>query len=143
MNAASAEDQSGVNDILATWVAQLMRPFKLVKDQGFTDYVKLVSSVQGEVYVPSAYTIQKLVVSLSSEIRSSLQFRIASECCFFSASSDIWTARSNSTFISLTIHYVTEDFFMQNWVLEVEELPGSIQELQLQLIYVVVFVPGV
>jgi hypothetical protein len=38
--------------------------------------------------------------------------------------SDIWTDGDGHSYISLTIHFVTDGFELRSWTLEVHELPG-------------------
>ena len=39
---------------------------------------------------------------------------IAWECVHFSLTSDIWSSRTNEAYISLIIHYLTDNFDMRN-----------------------------
>ena len=119
------EEQQYATDLLAIWVASDIRLFTIVEDKGFRRYVDYIKSIRGSIKVPSRQVIAERVPAVTSHARSILHQKLQNQCKFYSASSDIWTLRAKDSYISFTIHYITDDFFMKSWLLEVRHLPGK------------------
>ncbi|RLN96681.1 hypothetical protein BBJ28_00026154 [Nothophytophthora sp. Chile5] len=138
---AQSVDQRQADDLLAKWVASSLRPASIVEDPGFLNYVKFVNSVSKEVRIPSRQTVTTRIRSNAAELRASLSLRLAakSECDYFSASSDIWTSMTAESYMSLTLHYVDENFNMNGWTLEVVSLPGKHDALSIGSALVSIF----
>lgn len=123
----TCEEQAYANHILASWLAESHRPFNLVNDPGFHRYVKYVESIlNGDgLRIPSRTKVTNDVINLASQLRASLMLRLRQDCECFHATTDIWSDRAARSYISLTIHYFEEDFNLNEWVLNVQPIPGK------------------
>eukprot|EP00644_Phytophthora_capsici_P002978 jgi/Phyca11/102729/e_gw1.7.1037.1 len=120
----SAEQQKRVNLLLAEWIARHFRPIKIVEDAGFIVFIRYITEdiCRIKISLPERTKIAQQIVALAVEYRKLVRQAIAKGCCYFSMTCDIWTSRNTKSYISLTIHYVDNDFCPQNWTLEVKEL---------------------
>ncbi|KAF1316110.1 hypothetical protein FI667_g15657, partial [Globisporangium splendens] len=98
----------------------------MVVDDGFVEYIQYITEDFGQVKVkiPKRTQLRKEIVNIAADLRQHLKDAIRKGCDYYSMTSDIWTARSVHSYISLTLHYVDENFSPKSWTLEVEELPG-------------------
>lgn len=58
-------------------------------------------------------------------MREMLKKTIEKEMLYYSATTDIWTSCATESYISFTLHYVTESFEMQNWTIEIKGFSGK------------------
>ena len=103
-------------------VAMNNQPFSIVNDQGFIDlmahlelrYLILSRKYFDEVMFPLAYQ------SLRSDIA-----KVLKKSSYFSFTTDIWTnLKTNTSFISLTAHWLNESFVHNHRVLHCREMEG-------------------
>lgn len=120
------DQQKHVHRLLAKWIACHFRPFVIVEDEGFIAFAYYITHDLGRVRLdfPKRIHIRHEIVILAADLRTRIQDDIATGCTYFSLTSDMWTARNARSYISLTIHYVDDNFCSKNWTLEVRELPG-------------------
>ncbi|RLN48432.1 hypothetical protein BBJ28_00000074 [Nothophytophthora sp. Chile5] len=123
--AAGTAEQRHADDLLAMWIASSLRPASIVEDPGFINYVNYVNGAPQALSVPAREMVVAHIRSKAAELRASLKLRLATECDYFSASSDIWTSRSAESFLSVTLHYLDADYNLNGWTLEVERLPDK------------------
>ena len=57
-------------------------------------------------------------------VESRMRNAMNSEMKYFSATTDMWSGTTREAFISLTIHYLTEEFIQRNFTLEVSPIRG-------------------
>ncbi|KAF1315008.1 hypothetical protein FI667_g16292, partial [Globisporangium splendens] len=98
----------------------------MVEDDDFVECIQYITEDFGQVKVkiPKRTQLRKEIVNIAVDLRQHLRDAIRKGCDYYSMTSDIWTARSVHSYISLTLHYVDENFSPKSWTLEVEELPG-------------------
>ncbi|EGZ19404.1 hypothetical protein PHYSODRAFT_373558, partial [Phytophthora sojae] len=97
------------------------RPFTIVNDK----YSRMLNSIQGYVKTVKPWKAREGVEIVAAELRVVLKEKVGVDCVYYSASTDIWTARSKRGFISFTLHYLDENFKMHCWILEIKPLPGK------------------
>ncbi|POM71607.1 Zinc finger BED domain containing hypothetical protein 1-like [Phytophthora palmivora] len=119
-DACSPEDQERADDLVAIWVAKSTRPFSIVEDKYFLKYVQHLNQVQGIVMVRKHWRVRERVEDIAVDLRVTLKQTILDEW-----SSNIWTSKSKMGFICFTIHYLTREFKMRSWVLEVKCIKGK------------------
>ncbi|RLN91127.1 hypothetical protein BBJ28_00023770 [Nothophytophthora sp. Chile5] len=124
--AVSPQQQSHVNELLALWIAGSLRPLSTVSDKGFSALIRYLTSDLGgvEVRLPSRTQVRADIAQQAAELRASLKNKLAKECGYYSVTTDIWTSRTARSFLALTVHYLTLQFQLCNWTLEVEHFPG-------------------
>lgn len=65
------------------------------------------------------------MMKLAECVMKKLKEAINTEVDFYSITTDIWSSRMMQSFMAVTLHYLTEEFEMKNFVLEVSPLKGS------------------
>ena len=109
---------------LVKWVAESLRPFSIVEDKGFQEFVQFLCNVNGRFDLPSRYKLKKYLSKISFLTTTKMREMIKRDMKYFSTSTDIWSSRKMDSFMALTLQYVTEDFKMVNFTLEVSQLHG-------------------
>ncbi|KAJ8571857.1 hypothetical protein ON010_g4976 [Phytophthora cinnamomi] len=120
------QQQVHLNKLLAAWIARHFRPMIIVEDEGFIAVIRYITEdISGiEVTLPERTKISQEIVALAVDYRRRVRLAMKVGCLYFPITSDIWTARNYKSYISVTVHYVDDDFCPQSWTLEVKELPG-------------------
>ncbi|EGZ10862.1 hypothetical protein PHYSODRAFT_418793, partial [Phytophthora sojae] len=107
------QQQVHLNKLLAAWIAHHFRPMIIVEDEGFIAVIRYItediSAVQ--VSLPERTKISQEIVALAVEYRKRVKLAMKVTC-------DIWTARNSKSYISVTVHYVDNEFCPQSWTLE-------------------------
>ncbi|GMF29752.1 unnamed protein product [Phytophthora fragariaefolia] len=119
-------EQQNVNKLLGRWVARHFRPMIVVEDEAFKEFVFYITHQLDHVKfaLPNRSQLRNEIVALAVYFRKLVTEDILHCCVFYSLTSDIWTGRDGHSYISLTIHFLTEAFELRSWTLEVQELPG-------------------
>ncbi|GMF37317.1 unnamed protein product [Phytophthora fragariaefolia] len=122
----TAEQQNHANQLLAVWVATSLRPFTIVEDEGFIAYAKYISEVVSgvKIEIPSRIKLREDIVRVAIRLRATLLDILKRECRYYSVTTDIWTSRNTDGYMALTLHYVTIDFRIRSWTLEVQAFAG-------------------
>ncbi|KAJ8562035.1 hypothetical protein ON010_g7641 [Phytophthora cinnamomi] len=122
----TGDQQKRFNRLVAKWPAYHFRPMVIVEDEGFVDFVRIITEDLGrmKVKVPKRTQLRHEIVVLAADFLRRVQDDIRRCYLYFSITTDIWTARNTRSYISLTIHYIDEAFYLKNWTLEVQEIPG-------------------
>ena len=50
---------------------------------------------------------------------------ISVNCSIFSSTSDMWSSRTMKAFMAVTIHFLTDEFIMRSYTLEVKPVLGK------------------
>ena len=98
------------------------QPFSIVEDQGF---IELIAHLEPHYLIPSRkYFTQDALPKLYSEVRGMIANEL-DQAMFISFTSDLWTcSKSNESFISLTGHWLDEDFNYKSAMLNARHFPG-------------------
>ena len=121
---ASNADQLKGEAILVKWVAESLRPFTIVEDSGFREFVQFLCNLNKEFSVPGRQKLRSQLVLFAEMLREKIVEKIDKDVKFFSATTDIWNSRTMESFMALTLHSLTEDFHPINFTLAVEPLRG-------------------
>lgn len=111
-----------LNEAVAYFVCKDSQPFTAVEGVGFRH---LMNQAEPRYQVPSATTISRTVLPT---VYDSVRRRLKSEvdkAKYISLTSDIWRSRAKDEYISLTAHFVTEDFELKHPCLGVFEFDES------------------
>jgi hypothetical protein len=121
------EQQKKANTLLTTWLAKSQRPFSLVEDQGFRDYVEYITQdLAGmKVDIQSRTGIAVEVGHQATQLRASLKAKIKANCDRYCLTTDLWSDRSMRGFMAVTLHYLDAEFEMNDWTLEVIRFEGK------------------
>ena len=124
LQSVSPADQKVGEARLVKWIAESLRPFSIVEDEGFKEFAEFLCNVNGRFVIPSRFKLTKDLSKMSSLITKKMKEMMKRDMKYFSASTDIWSSRRMDSFMALTLHYVTDKFRMVNFTLEVAELHG-------------------
>ena len=85
------------------------QPFSVVEDPGF---IRLVSVLEPRYVIPSRkYLIDKVLPTVHSDVTSWVKNEIET-VSYFSFATDAWSAAAgNASLLSLTAHWLTDNFF--------------------------------
>ena len=84
-----------------------------------------MNSLKTSVKLPRRTSVTECVSDMAQGLREQLKKKIVSEAQWFCTTTDIWTSRALVSFISFTVHYLTEEFESRSWNLEVRKLSGK------------------
>ena len=109
---------------MVRWIAESLRPFSIVEDEGFKEFSEFLCNVNGRFVIPSRYKLRKYLSKISSLTTRKMREMMKKDMRYFSASTDIWSSRRMDSFMALTLQYATDEFKMVNLTLEVSQLHG-------------------
>jgi hypothetical protein len=111
--------------LLAKWIANSLRPFLIVEDNGFHDFVDFLCSLHRQFSVPSRTKMRNQLVAFGELVESNMKDKIKNNVKYFSAMTDIWFSRTMESFMAITLHALIDDFPMINLTLDVMPLQGK------------------
>ncbi len=96
-----------------------------MEDKGFIELVEFVNYLKNAVELPRRTCVAEHIREKAAKCRIELKKRIKSEALFYCTTTDVWSSRALSAFIGLTIHYLTKEFELVSWNLEVQKFEGK------------------
>jgi len=107
---------------LIRWITIDMLPFSIVDSVYFNDFIKKLNP---KFQCPSRVTIKKEIISEFDSRRQLVidYIRNIPGCCSFTT--DIWSSLNNEAFIGVTIHYITNEWKLKHFTLEITQITGS------------------
>ncbi|RXM31651.1 Zinc finger BED domain-containing protein 1 [Acipenser ruthenus] len=101
-----------------------LRHFSIVEDRGFR---LLIDKLEPHYDIPhrtsfSASIIPDLFAKQQTRVKQTIH---NDSHPALGMASDIWSSRANDSFISLTVHYLTEDFKMKRYLLDTPYFPEA------------------
>lgn len=115
---------------LTTAVAEMMaldfQPCSIVEDQGFMQLLKIA---EPRYSLPCRTTFSRNIIpKLYEDKRLKMVEKFAHDgknLQSLSITTDLWTSRTGDPFISLTVHYIDDQFKMIRLCLEISSFPGK------------------
>ncbi len=101
------------HSILLKWITESYSPLSIVEDPGLLEYTTFWNGLKEEYTIPSRCTITELLCDTFHRTVVTIKAMIESECEYYSLTSNIWLPGTAQAYISLVIHYLTEDFVMK------------------------------
>jgi hypothetical protein len=86
---------------MVRWVCEDLRPFQIVKDQGFQ---RLMKTGRPEIYVPSPETISRDVKIIYAHTRERLAKMLQTHEGKLSFSTDAWTSPNHRAYVAFMVH---------------------------------------
>ena len=77
------------------------------------EYSSFLNSLDQKYTLPSRTTMTRLLRSTFVDTMIAIKGMIERECEYYSLTSDVWSSRTSEAYISLMVHYLTEDFEMK------------------------------
>jgi len=104
------------------FIVQDNKPFSTVEGSGFIDPL---AQLEPRYPIPSRNYITKMVDPYFDEVMQDLQERV-NQADSVAFSSDIWNdSHSKNTFMSLSGHWITDDFQLRDFVLHATHFPEA------------------
>jgi hypothetical protein len=107
------------------WVSKNYRPIQIVEDDGLIELIHFANRMKNFAVLPGRTSLSEEIRETAEIKRTELKTILVKEAKFYCTTTDIWSSRSSSAFISLTMHYLTDDFTMKSWNLEVQKFGGK------------------
>lgn len=97
------------------FLAKDMQPYSRVESDGFKEVLKYAFS---NTKIPSRKTIaDRVMPEIKQDIKSNLINELQSYNKSFAITSDIWKSKHGGFFIDFTIHFLNDNFEINNFVL--------------------------
>lgn len=110
--------------LVVDWIGSSVRPFSDVEDKGLRQLIEFACLLQRQFQMPSRFKVRRQLIRVVGALMVKVTKTIASEMLYYALTSDIWTSLAMESFISLTIHYLTDGFEMREFTLKVSKLEG-------------------
>ncbi|XP_076281274.1 E3 SUMO-protein ligase ZBED1-like isoform X2 [Lasioglossum baleicum] len=116
-----------LTETIARMMALDMQPYTIVEDAGFRS---LLNNAEPRYQIPSSATFETNIIprmyeDLKNDIRKKIHANLAEGELVFAFTADGWTSRSIESYLSLTVHYISKDFKMCHFMLNLTELTES------------------
>ena len=122
---ANAANQKEFSKLVVEWVASSVRPFMISEDAGLQKLCDFAGSVDGRLKLPSQNKVKKDIDELAMKLASRMKDELQKYCLHYALTSDLWSSRTMQAFMAMTIHFLTKDFTMRNYTLEVFPVLGK------------------
>ncbi|KAH7963442.1 hypothetical protein HPB52_021209 [Rhipicephalus sanguineus] len=113
-------ERTAITTKIARMLALDLQPYSCVENRGFKE---LINHMKPLYKIPSRTTFSRTIIPelyedtfMAVKDRMHADFQEGVES--ISLTSDMWTSRSNQSYISLTCHYLTSNFEMRSFALE-------------------------
>ncbi len=111
-----------ITDSITHCLAKDMMPIHTVSKVGFQ---KMIRSLDKKYQLPSRnYFSQVAIPALYNSRRGEVQKEMA-KVTFFSTTTDLWSSRTSEPYISLTVHFVDEEFELRSRCLQTSYFPDD------------------
>ena len=122
---STTADQKMGEALLVQWTATSLRPFTIIEDKGFLQFVHWLNVLRTNFIVPSRNKHQDQLMKVADMVMKQLKTKIEKEMDYFTMTTDIWSSRVMESYMAETLHYLTQDFEIQNLTIEVTPFRGS------------------
>ncbi|CAA0806027.1 Unknown protein [Striga hermonthica] len=96
-------------------------PFNIVEHDYFVDFIK---SLRPSFPLKSRVTTRKEIMDIYLEEKEKLYAYFKTVRCRFSATMDMWTSCQNKSYMSITIHWIDDDWKIQKRILSLFHVEG-------------------
>jgi len=107
---------------LLKWIIKTDLPFSIVDNEHFTDILEYLKK---DVSVNSRRTIMRRLEELYSQRKGELIARLNQFNSKYSITCDVWTSKNQLSFFGFTIHYIDDDWKMQDGLIAFKHLEGE------------------
>ena len=110
-----------ITELVVDMVARDLRPAAIVNGEGFQ---ALLNYIEPGYKVPTDTHIAQAVRQKHDTSKKALKKQLNQESSFIALTSDIWTSCANDAYISLTAHFINNEWKMVSCVLATSPFPG-------------------
>ncbi|XP_043863579.1 E3 SUMO-protein ligase ZBED1-like isoform X2 [Drosophila mojavensis] len=116
---ASSARKKTLDSALTTYITSDRRPYCVVEDKGFRHLVEVLDP---RYQLPSRRTLRDVCIpNLFIEMKQKLR-EILDKIEFCAVTTDGWTSKANENYLSVSCHFITEEFEMRTAVLSTTKL---------------------
>lgn len=118
----TSQKSRNITVAIAGFLACDMRPFSTVENIGFTN---LVGILEPNFEMPSrTHIAQKVMPELYTKVKKRI-LTDSNNADFIAVTTDGWTSRAAQGYITITAHYIDDNFEIQNHTLQTRQLNSS------------------
>ena len=99
-------------------VARDLRPLSVVEGDGFH---QLVNYIEPNYRVPLRPHVRSICQKLYASVKEKLLVTLQSHYVAFT--SNLWTSQTVQAYLTVTAHFITEQWVLESYVLETKEMP--------------------
>lgn len=111
-----------LTESVVRYIAKEMQPFNTVEKPAFRD---MLQTFDRQYELPSRkYVSQTAIPELYNRVKD-LILNELKDIKFYSATTDMWSSSNMTPYMSLTIHYITEDWTLHSKCLETRYVPEN------------------
>lgn len=125
MQPSTKADQKLGEAILVHWTCTSLCPFSIIEDEGFLKFAQWLNKQKTSFKFPSRNKHKQQLMSLSKLVENNIINKIENDMEYFCLTTDIWSSRVMESYMAETLHYITPDFEMCNFTIEVTPFHGS------------------
>ncbi|CAG8834972.1 1455_t:CDS:2, partial [Gigaspora margarita] len=115
-------DNMKLRKMVATWIINRQRPLSIVEDP---ELIEILQYLNPTVQLVKADTIKKTVMTFYSLGKKELKTYLPNIGSKLSFTSDLWTSPNNKSFISVTGHYIDENWALKEIIIDFGLLSGK------------------
>ena len=94
-----------------------LQPYSIVNDVGFREFTR---SLEPRYKLPTRQQLSSEIIPAMYEMSTDAISTSLSEASSLAITTDMWTSLFNDAYMSITGHYLTNDFAQKVWCLQVE-----------------------
>jgi len=123
----NSKKQKKFNEAVQGLFTQDLLPFSVVKGEGFKKLIKSIPN-GNRLHIYNRSTYSKWISEKYTEVLTKVKDIILQQkkdlksCCF---TTDMWTSRSNHTYICLTVHFIDLEWKLHRWTPFIRHFPLS------------------
>jgi hypothetical protein len=107
---------------LIKWIIINQHPFTIIEEPCF---INLIHSLCPNAELFSADTVKRKIMELYTVNTVKIQKFLEKASGKFSFTMDIWTSPSTKAFLAITVHFIDEDWKLQNLLVDFVQIFGS------------------
>ncbi|KAK0140110.1 Zinc finger BED domain-containing protein 1 [Merluccius polli] len=117
---STSQRHAEITDAITFYLAKDMCPINTVNNEGFKSMVKTLDK---KYVIPSRNYFSKVALPALYEKRRGEIEREITAVEYFATTTDLWSSRTMEPYLSLTIHYIDDDFTMKSRCLQTSFFP--------------------
>jgi hypothetical protein len=109
----------------AVWIGCRLLPFARVEDCELQDMIDYCCGLNKKrVTLPNRNQTSELIGCISSAIRDTIRESVKAELKYYALTTDMWTSKSMEAYMTTTMHYLTNNFELKQYTLDVCPFEG-------------------
>lgn len=116
----TSQRHAEITNEIAIYLAKAMAPISTVENKAFK---KMIHTLDKRYEIPSRNYFSKVALpSLYNQLREKIKKEV-SALPYYATTTDLWSSRTMEPYLSLTIHYINDDFEIKNHCLQTSFFP--------------------